>query len=322
MSIPAPRLVMSAAGERELESLSRTANLFEATAVCALAIGAVWIGPMVGGARGRAAGSGLVIACVVWAICCSPWVHGDTRSARGLANSFSLRAEWRTLGVRERWIMLGTGAALLAMIASLMSAGWSHLLIRIGLRRALAPAYDWLAFTTEGRTLGLVVTATVLLVGGMRLVRWDTWLPSLRAKLLPAVLLGAAIVAFGSVWSDAMHEPWPRTARALERGVHYLVWGLLQQAVVLGWLNIRLRRGIQPGFGSRALVALLCGGIFALAHAPNMSLAGVAGAGVGWLSWLSQRRGTRNMVAAGVFHALLGLVYAACAPGSMRVGPL
>jgi membrane protease YdiL (CAAX protease family) len=61
--------------------------------------------------------------------------------------------------------------------------------------------------------------------------------------------------------------------------------------------------------------------VFALAHAPNLSLAAVAGVGDGWLAWLFQRDRTRNLVAAGLVHAILAVMYAAFVPGTMEVGP-
>jgi hypothetical protein len=192
---------------------------------------------------------------------------------------------------------------------------------RAGLRRFLAPVYTWLVSTTEGSTVGFLLTAGLLMLVGLRLVRWQTWLGTLRASALPALTLCTAIVLLGTGLTPDAGEPWPRASHAFERALRYLFWGFLQQAVVLGWLNTRLRRAIPPARRSRALVATLCGGIFALAHAPNLSLAAAAGVGEGWLAWLFQRESTRNLVAAGLLHAILAVMYATFVPGTMDVGP-
>jgi hypothetical protein len=217
--------------------------------------------------------------------------------------------------------MLATTIVFAVVIASVLNAGWRHLLIRLGFRRYFAPAYAWLADTSEGWTVGLFLIAGLLLLGGLRLVRWQTWLATLRATAWPALGVGAGIVLLGTALTADTEDPWPHTADAFQLSLRYLFWGFLQQAVVLGWLSTRLRRAIPPARGSRALVAMLCGGVFALAHAPNLSLATVAGVGDGWLAWLFQRDRTRNLVAAGLLHAVLAVMYAAFVPGTMEVGP-
>jgi hypothetical protein len=313
--------IVTSAGEDDSERLSRAANLLEVALVCGVALGAWWGSVALGGAVGRSVGVGVAVACTAWALWGSPALHHDTRGARGLPDSFSLRRQWQDLDAAGRRLMLATAAAFVVVIGAVLSAGWRHLLIRAGLRRFLAPVYTWLVSTTEGSTVGLLLTAGLLMLGGLRLVRWQTWLGTLRAYALPALALCTAIVLLGTGLTPDAGEPWPRTSRAFERALRYLFWGFLQQAVVLGWLNTRLRRGIPPARRSRALVATLCGGVFALAHAPNLSLSAAAGVGEGWLAWLFQRESTRNLVAAGLLHAILAVMYAAFVPGTMDVGP-
>jgi hypothetical protein len=315
-----PQGLVSAAGERECERLSRAANLVEVGLVCGLALCGVWGASALVGDAGRPVGVAVAAACAAWALWGSPALHHDTRAARGLPDSLSLRSQWHELDAAGHRLMLATTAVFAVVIASVLNAGWRHLLVRVGFRRYLAPAYAWLAFTSEGWTVGLLLTAGLLMLGGLRLVRWQTWLATLRATAWPALVVCAAIVLLGAATADT-EDPWPRTSHAFQRSLRYLFWGFLQQALVLGWLNTRLRRAIPPERGSRALVATLCGGVFALAHAPNLSLAAVAGVGDVWLAWLFQRDRTRNLVAAGLVHAILAVMYAAFVPGTMEVGP-
>lgn len=314
--------ILNSAGERERELRSRRANLVEASGGLALALGGLWAGGAVGGAPGRALGFAVVGACGAFALLVSPRWHGDTRAARGLPERFRAWPLSAALPARTRRARLGTAAVLATGTALSLVPGWPYLLARLGLRGRARPLYQWLVASPEGVALGVAAAALVVAGALLALLRWETWRATWRALALPGLGFAAGIAILGAALrATSPAAPTAAPDAPLERVFFYLAWGLLQQAIFLGWLNTRLRRAIGPRAGARAATALATGVGFGLAHLPNAPLAGVAFFGGSGLGWLFQRDATRNLVVAGLVHAAAGVAYSLWVPGSMDVGP-
>jgi len=105
----------------------------------------------------------------------------------------------------------------------------------------------------------------------------------------------------------------------------YVFFGIVQGMYFFGFLMSRLRGALPAADGPggaarhRSVVALATAGIFALYHAPNAPLMGVAlPAGFAW-AWLYYRR--PNLLLHGISHAVVGTLLNRVVQLHMRVGP-
>jgi len=144
--------------------------------------------------------------------------------------------------------------------------------------------------------------------------RWDTF-GSASWLLLPAVLVGCALIVSAAL---ALGETrLPSLATGLRRAALFVVFGVAQQYVMLGFLFKRVERVASVRFAP-ALTALL----FALLHLPNGFLTAVTFAW-GVVACLIYRR-SPNLWANGLAHGLLATLLYYGLPrsvtGGLRVG--
>ena len=139
--------------------------------------------------------------------------------------------------------------------------------------------------------------------------------------LTPVTLAGSALLALaGWLWLGATFRVAGGRAGWAVLGFPMwgLLWGLLQQYVLQGFVNRRAQILFGPGRRS----VLLTASVFALLHLPNAWLtAATFGGGVVW-AWVYQR--APNLFALAASHALMTWVLVSTLPDSalrgLRVG--
>jgi membrane protease YdiL (CAAX protease family) len=144
--------------------------------------------------------------------------------------------------------------------------------------------------------------------------RWDTF-GATSWLLLPAVFLGCALIVGAAVVLDETRIP-PLTT-GLRRTALFVVFGIAQQYVMLGFIFKRVQRAADARFAP-ALTALL----FALLHLPNIFLTAVTFVW-GVVACLVYRRSPNlwaNGLAHGLFAALLYYALPRSVTGGLRVG--
>jgi hypothetical protein len=110
----------------------------------------------------------------------------------------------------------------------------------------------------------------------------------------------AAGVAVVGLAAGGWH--WVSWRRLADKTVVYLVWGPVQQYLLQAFALRRLCQAGLSGWGAGVLAA----GLFALLHAPNWVLAGVAfGAGIVWTRLFLRHP---NLLTLGLAHGLLGVL--------------
>lgn len=144
------------------------------------------------------------------------------------------------------------------------------------------------------------------------------WRPYLWTTLLGAVGLMTAVAI-----RDPGFVGHTRWWSVLHKLAIYLVYGPFQALVFFGYIQTRMRTAagaiMAGGAAMRVLVCALTAGLFALAHAPNWPLTGLAlVSGLVW-SWLFYAR--PNVLLLGVSHAVLGTITYSILGLYTRIGP-
>lgn len=324
----AARPAESSSGELEPERYSRRENAIEALVVCALVQAVLWTGvaglPNPGApAWPRAVGLALAVILGLWVIVVAPRVHGDSRQGRGLPQPREFATIRAQSGLASR---LGAGALVLAIPLLLVAVGWDSMLIRLGIRLTWPGVYARL-ITAPWRQAGTMAAA--IAIGALMawsLIRWTNLGRAARALALPYGLLLAGIAAAALIAAAASGgRPRITGAAFLSRLAAYLPWALVQQWLVLSYLNTRIRKAV-PGAGranlpGRAITAVLTGIAFGAMHWPGLPLVAftlVTGCVSGWLF---QRDRSRNLFLFCLAHALAGALLATLTPIRMDVGP-
>ena len=324
----------TASGEPAIDRYSRRANALEAAAVYLLVQAALWsgIGHPPGGARPswvQAAGLAIVVITLGYTTAIAPWLHGDSRADRGLAASGEFQRAWGTsrLGARAGMLLVCAGLPML-----LAWAGWDTLLSRLGVRATWPSLYQELT-GPWWRAVGSGTTALLLAAGlALLLVRWSTVRSTLRTAAFPVGLLLVGVVAGAALlaqhtgdWSHFAQFSWVGRGGFLRQFAAYVPWALLQQWVLLGYLNTRLRKGIAPtgvlGIPAPIVATLLTALAFGAMHAPNLPLALLTAVGGAVSGWLFLRDRSRNLLLIALAHALAGTLLATLTSVPMTVGP-
>jgi membrane protease YdiL (CAAX protease family) len=146
--------------------------------------------------------------------------------------------------------------------------------------------------------------------------RLDNFLAAARLLALPMILTSAVLLMVGWFSSGLQNGILARTGgrSILWLPLWGIMWGLLQQYVLQGFINRRAQLALGRGWPSVLLVAA----IFALLHFPNpwLSLATFAGGAV-W-AWVYQR--APNLPALALSHSLMTLVLIWTLPAPMLKG--
>ena len=144
--------------------------------------------------------------------------------------------------------------------------------------------------------------------------RTDNFFSAARLLLLPTVI--AAILVLVIAWR--LKNPRLDNREFWSWALWLVVWGLMQQYVLQGFVNRRAQIIWGRGWPSVILVAV----IFALLHLPNpwLTLATLAGGAV----WAAVYQREPNLFALGLSHTLMSVLLAVALPSdtlnNLRVG--
>lgn len=331
---PRQRSVETSSGEREPEAWSRLGSLAELAVVFAAFHSALWLGagqPAATGEQAWIRALGVVVAtgAAAYAMLVAPRLHGDGWHGLGLAEPGELRAIWPGLTPATRVVAL---ALVVALPIAVLWFGWDYLLIRLGIRRTWPDLYLTLLVSPWRQAAQLGGVAVMGSLFATVLIRWSNLPDALRAFAWPTAIMLVAIVgvaAFdltdGRDWMGSGTRPaMGRSRPVLDRISVYLPWAVLQQWVLLGYFNTRVRKVIPPegamGLSGRPLAAALTGIVFAAMHAPAASLVlFTLVSGTVW-GWLFQRDNSRNLFVVTLAHALCAAALGALTGMSMMVG--
>jgi hypothetical protein len=164
------------------------------------------------------------------------------------------------------------------------------------------------------------------------LIRWANLGTAARAAAWPVGLLLTGVVA--SAWLAAVSSgnwtrfgqfSWLGRAGFFPQLAAYAPWALLQQWLLLSYLNTRIRRTVPRtgwlGLPGRVITTGLTGLAFGAMHAPNVPLALLTFAGGCVSGWLFQRDRSRNLSVVALAHGLAGTLLATLTTVPMNVGP-
>ena len=194
-----------------------------------------------------------------------------------------------------------------------------------------ALAAEWVVGTLAGRGRLLllipVTTAVALMLlshrargESAREIGWrlDNFAAAARLLLPPMLAVSALLVGLGWYAGTLDFGRWEGGQSILGVPGLSLVWGVLQQYALQGFIN----RRAQVALGRGALSVLLVGLLFALFHLPNLwlSFATLAGG----LLWAYVYQRAPNILAVGLSHSLMTWVMISSIPPgalhNLRVG--
>lgn len=194
-----------------------------------------------------------------------------------------------------------------------------------------ALAAEWVVGTLAGRgrllLLVPVTSAVVFMLISHRLRgesareigwRWDNFAEAFRLLLPPMLVISVLLVGFGWYAGTLDFGRWEGGQSILGVPGLSLVWGLLQQYALQGFIN----RRAQAALGRGSLSVLLVGFLFALFHLPNPWLMFATFAG--GLLWAYVYQRAPNLYAVGISHSLMTWVMISSVPPgvlhNLRVG--
>lgn len=206
-----------------------------------------------------------------------------------------------------------TALEVASVIASIFITTWALI--------PLQPPQRWLIAVPA-------VLALALMINSHR-VRGETWRElgfaaahfwrALRLLALPTLLACAALAALG-YWAGSFH----RTSHFYSNLFFLPAWALIQQYALQGFVYRRVRSILAAADkpARQRLAIIVTAIIFALAHAPNVTLMLLTLFGaLGW-SWVYER--APNLYALAISHALVSLLLMTALPAwlldSMSVG--
>jgi membrane protease YdiL (CAAX protease family) len=136
--------------------------------------------------------------------------------------------------------------------------------------------------------------------------------------VLPPTLAACGVFALIGYLTGSFH----RTTHFWSNMLFVPVWALVQQYVLQGFIYRRLREVLATGANRPGRATLCAAAIFALVHAPNLSLMTLTFLGALIWSWVYER--APNLFALGLSHAAISLMLMTALPSwlleSMSVG--
>lgn len=194
-----------------------------------------------------------------------------------------------------------------------------------------ALAAEWVVGTLvgRGRLLLLIPVATAIALmllshrvrgESAREIGWrlDNFAEAARLLLPPMLFVSALLVGLGWYAGTLDFGRWEGGQSILGVPGLSLVWGVLQQYALQGFIN----RRAQLALGRGALSVLLVGLLFALFHMPNLWLTFATFAG--GLLWAYVYQRAPNILAVGLSHSLMTWIMISSVPAgalhNLRVG--
>lgn len=206
-----------------------------------------------------------------------------------------------------------TALEVASVIASIFITTWALI--------PLQPPQRWLIAVPAMLALALMINS--------HRVRGETWRElgftaahfgrALRLLALPT-LLACALLAVLGYWAGSFH----RTSHFYSNLFFLPVWALIQQYALQGFVYRRVRSvlALADRPARQRLAIVITAVIFALAHAPNVTLMLLTLLGALLWSWVYER--APNLFALAISHALISLLLMTALPAwlleSMSVG--
>jgi hypothetical protein len=331
--------IENSAGEMEHDRKSQRFNLIEVIGLYLLAQFAMWFligfcGMDLNIAILGDLGYGLLGLLIIWAIFLSPYYHSDTWHGVGFSRPlevFSLLKSGNQKQKIQLWLTI-IGVGIVMMI--ILSPDWGLVLTRFGLRGSDRDLYTELTTGTEGIVFTLLFVIVVYIILILILVRWDNFWSICRKIILFAVLFWLGIVLLGVIYS-LIENNWDKFTSFvfwsdsddsfIPHSGFYLLWGMIQQWLCMGYFNTRLRKGFvnkkYGPFSGRILTSLLSGAFFAGIHIPAGPLMVVTFIGGFFFGWFFQKDEYRNLFIMGLAHGVGGTLLGMLTPVVMEVGP-
>lgn len=181
---------------------------------------------------------------------------------------------------------------------------------------ALVGEHTWLVAAPVGSALGLMIVSHRLRGETARELGWrlDNFARAARLLAAPMIAVTLALVLFGWLTSSLNFIRWRGGESILGLSGLGLLWGLLQQYALQGFINRRAQVLWGPGPRSVLAVAL----VFGLLHLPNPALTVATLAGGALWAWVYQR--APNLWALGLSHVLMTWVLVSTLPPSVLHG--
>lgn len=190
---------------------------------------------------------------------------------------------------------------------------------------------EWVITAVVGVSSWLIVVPIVVAFGFMFLshrirgeslkeigFRFDNFAQALRLLILPMVLATFILIGIGYFNHSIDFFRWRDGGALLGMPLLGMVWGLVQQYALQGFINRRAQIAWGRGLMSIVLVAVLFGGF----HLPNPAL--VAATFVGGLVWATVYQRAPNLFAVAISHGLMTWILISTLPSSwlhgLRVG--
>ena len=190
---------------------------------------------------------------------------------------------------------------------------------------------EWVVFSVAGRdakflAVPLVFAFVFMFVShylrreSARDLGWrlDNFTEAARLLAVPMLALTLLLVAFGWLTSSINVVRWDGGMNIVGLPTLGILWGLLQQYVLQGFINRRAQLIWGRGWKSVTLVAL----VFAVLHLPNPWL--TAATFCGGLLWAHVYQRTPNLLAISISHGVMTWVFITCVPPetlrNLRVG--
>ena len=186
---------------------------------------------------------------------------------------------------------------------------------------------EWVITAVAGASNVLVVVPIIFALGLMfcshRLrgeslreigFRLDNFGKAARLLVLPMIAGSVILIGIGYFSRSIDFLRWRGGGAILGMPLLGIVWGLVQQYALQGFINRRAQIVWGPGLVSTVVVAVL----FAVFHLPNLSL--MAATFVGGLVWATVYQRAPNLFALAISHGLMTWILISTVPSNLLHG--
>ena len=178
--------------------------------------------------------------------------------------------------------------------------GMSHVLIAVPI--VLALAFMFWSHRLRGESLRDIG------------FRFDNFVEAARRLVVPMVIASVVLIGVGYFNHSIDFFRWRRGGMVLGMPLIGMLWGLVQQYALQGFIN----RRAQLVWGRGLTSILIVSALFGIFHLPNPTLMAVTF--VGGLVWATVYQKTPNLYALAISHGLMTWVLISTIPSSLLHG--